>query len=97
MTGDNPIQEFFLKSKILWSFFYSNLEFKLLITVIIDVTRYQGKDYRIYSRISREILDRFCTNFFQFDLYTGQRFFCLKPLFTGYMHVTRQYKCIDEI
>ena len=29
--------------------------------------------YRIYSRISREILDNFCNIFFQFDLYAGHK------------------------
>ncbi len=29
--------------------------------------------YRIYSRISREILDTFCQIFFQFDLYAGHK------------------------
>jgi len=28
--------------------------------------------YRIYSHLSREILDNFYEVFFQFDLYTGQ-------------------------
>ncbi len=30
--------------------------------------------YRIYSRISREILDKIKTKFYQFDLYEGQLF-----------------------
>ncbi len=30
-------------------------------------------EYRIYSRISREILDVFSDNFLQFDLYTGHK------------------------
>ncbi len=50
--------------------------------------------YPIYSGISREILDNFLLKFFQ---YADQRIFCLKPLCTGYMHVIRQFKCIDEI
>ncbi len=33
----------------------------------------QSKKYRIYSRISREILDNFRSIFFQFDLYPGHK------------------------
>ncbi len=38
-------------------------------------------DYRIYSRIRREILDKNLTKFFQFNLYASQTFVSLNCIF----------------
>ncbi len=49
-------------------------------------------NYRIYSRISREILDKFRPIFFQFDLYTGHKTSPSKPHFIDFMSNSDQCK-----
>ena len=40
--------------------------------------------YRIYSRISRDILDKITANFIQFDFYADHKFLSRKALFSSY-------------
>jgi hypothetical protein len=50
---------------------------EFVMTVNINVVKLSTlglKKYRIYSRISREILDHFQRIFCQFDLYVGHQF-----------------------
>jgi hypothetical protein len=42
-----------------------------------------NSDYRIYSRISREILEKISVRFYSFDLYTGHR---KSVYYTGWNH-----------
>ncbi len=49
-------------------------------------------NYRIYSRISWEILDKFSQIFFQFDLYSGHEKSLLKPLFIDFLYISHQCK-----
>ena len=49
-----------------WSFMQVFTIERVCVTTVLQY------NYRIYSRISREILDSFGPIFFQFDLYAGQ-------------------------
>jgi hypothetical protein len=44
-----------------------------------------SQEYRIYSRISREILDEFWALFYEFDLYAGHKIVFHKLLFSPYL------------
>ncbi len=43
------------------------------------------REYRIYSRISREILDKIWPKFCQFDFYAGHTFLVQKAYFINYL------------
>ncbi len=57
---------------------------------------YHEYNYRIYSRISREILDKNKTKFYQFDLYVGQHLLLQKYIWALYLCVLRQFKTLQE-
>ncbi len=52
--------------------------------------------YRIYSRISREILDKIWQIFLQFDLYAGQKIGSGKHAFIHYLCVLRPSKPLKK-
>ncbi len=72
---------FFFKEKC----FFSRRKYNHAISV-------PKNKYRIYSRISREILDKFRSIFFQFDLYAGHKKSLLKPLFIDFLYISHQCK-----
>jgi hypothetical protein len=45
------------------------------------------KTYRIYSRLSREILDKFWKKYYQFDLYAGQTFLTQKYILVSFSYI----------
>ncbi len=67
-------------------------ECKTLGTKKAKIDRYDLNIYRIYSRISREILDKIWQIFLQFDLYAGQKFGSGKHDFIHYLCVLRHSK-----
>ena len=67
------------------------------MTVFVGLNLIWPTTYRIYSRISREILDKIWLKFYQFDLYAGQHFWSSKYVFIHYLCVLRHYKCLDKV
>jgi hypothetical protein len=53
--------------------------------------------YRMYLRISREILDKIQTKFYQFDLYRVQFFEPTKQVKIDFLRVLLCYRCLDMI
>ncbi len=53
-------------------------------------------NYRIYSRISREILDNIWPKFCQFDLYAGHNFLGQKRFFIDYLSVLSLFSKFEE-
>jgi hypothetical protein len=49
-------------------------------------------NYRIYSRISREILDKILPKFYQFNLYVGQSIFIILKMISFFMYVCFRLK-----
>jgi hypothetical protein len=71
-----------LRRHILQSYFVN-------IKIYCHYMHQQQYMYRIYSRISQEILDVFLNFFSQFDLYAGQTLPSLKYLRIGYFFILK--------
>ncbi len=65
-TEENPFEIIIPQSK---GDYLSSTDFKKNVWIQVD----RGQTYRIYSRISREILDKIQPKFYQFDLYPGHK------------------------
>jgi hypothetical protein len=55
-----------------------------------------SNSYRIYSRISQEILDKNKAKFYQFDLYAGQHLLLQKHIYTLNLCVLMQFKTLQQ-
>ncbi len=67
-----------------------HLNFKPL-NVIMNQTSFLNYTYRIYLSISREILDKIWSSFYQFDIYAGHKTRSQNFYFLGYITVNTWY------